>query len=217
MAKFLPYPVCVFLMLQLTALVSMVDVEYKVVKIRRGRKPQAQMFWSFDAHELLFSPLYSLAAMSLFYYGYGLVYLRHEGPYKNLLLCLCNASVDMWRKFWPVMLLPWLMTVLPGVLPYPNRLWHCLAMDTSRMDFCFIHVVACISFWIVSMMVVFLTFSFTVLSNLCLHRSTRIDRYVSPELRAYIRGINESYGFQLITIHPSISYISLWSFYHVAQ
>ncbi|SPP79484.1 Hypothetical predicted protein, partial [Drosophila guanche] len=111
MVNFLMKPACVFIMLQTAAIISMMDLEFKIVKppCRSCHKPEAVVRLNFDTHEVLQSPLYSLCALSLVFYGYGVVYLRTDAPLKGFVLRLCSASVLLWRKLSPIMILPWLM------------------------------------------------------------------------------------------------------------
>ncbi|XP_034667955.1 uncharacterized protein LOC117901355 [Drosophila subobscura] len=203
MGNFSMKSACVFIMLQTAAIISMMDLEFKIVKptCRFCQKPEAVVRLNFDTHEVLQSPLYSLCALSLIFYGYGVVYLRTDAPSEGFVLRLCSASVLLWRKLSPIMILPWLMMVGKGIWPYPERLWNCIFMEyEGEINNFYCMAFAAISFWIISMFVVIWTFLMVIKTNQRLIFSTRLETNATSELRAYIQAINESFGFELVVI-----------------
>lgn len=191
---------CIFTVLQLTLMLSMLEVQIQIDQTPELQRPMTRVLLGAQLGELAWSPLFSGFAMGAMFYGYGLIHLPSKGP----LGCLCSrlrtAGLSVWQQCSPVMLVPWTLKVAQGLSLFPCHLWEFLAKEVClETDNCLQHVILAFVLWIYLLILAITSLVSVVRLNL----QMLADRHIHSrdhELRAYVRGINELLGFEMIMV-----------------
>lgn len=191
---------CIFTVLQLTLMLSMLEVQIQIDQSPELQRPMTRVLLGAQLGELAWSPLFSGFAMGAMFYGYGLIHLPSKGP----LGCLCSrlrtAGLSVWQQCSPVMLVPWTLKVAQGLSLFPCHLWEFLAKEVClETDNCLQHVILAFVLWIYLLILAITSLVSVVRLNL----QMLADRHIQSrdhELRAYVRGINELLGFEMIMV-----------------
>ncbi|XP_016978544.1 uncharacterized protein LOC108044160 [Drosophila rhopaloa] len=191
---------CVFIMLQLTLMLSMLEVIIQVDPSPEPQRPLTRVYLVGKLSQLACSPLLSGFAMGAQFYGYGLIHLRTKGPLGGFLSRLRMAALSVWQQCSTVMLLPWCLNVVQGLCLFPAHLWECLGKDSClEADHFLLFMILSILFWSNLLILAITSLVVAVKLNLRMLGARHIGSR-NHELRAYAQGINELLGFEMIVV-----------------
>ncbi|KQS70573.1 uncharacterized protein LOC26526387 [Drosophila erecta] len=191
---------CIFTVLQLTLMLSMLEVKIQIDQSPQLPRPLTRVYLVAQLGELAWSPLLSGFAMGAVFYGYGLIYLPSSGPLGGFFSRLRTAGLSVWQKCSPVMLVPWSMKVSQGLSLFPCHMWECLAQEVCfEADNCLLLVFLAVVLWNYLLILAITSLVLAVRLNLQMLAARHIDNG-DHELRAYVRGINDLLGFEMIVL-----------------
>ncbi|XP_039501766.1 uncharacterized protein LOC120458242 [Drosophila santomea] len=191
---------CIFTALQLTLMLSMLEVKVKVDQSPELQRPLTRVYLVAQLGELAWSPLFSGFAMGAMFYGYGLIHLPSKGLLGGFFSSLRSAGLSVWQQCSPVMLVPWTMKVAQNLSLFPCHMWECLAKDVFlEADNCLWLVFLAVVLWNYLLILAIASLVLAVRLNLQMMCARHIGNG-DHELRAYVRGINELLGFEMIVL-----------------
>ncbi|XP_017012658.2 uncharacterized protein [Drosophila takahashii] len=191
---------CIFAVLQLTLMLSMLEVRIQIDQSPELQRPLTRVYVVGQPRELACSPFLSGFAMGAMFYGYGLIYLPTKGPLGGLLTTIRMTGLSVWQQCSPVMLLPWSMRVAQGLSMFPHHVWECLAKEPClEADNFLLIVILATAAWIYLLILAITSFVVALRLNLRMLGARHIGGG-DHELRAYAREINELLGFEMIVL-----------------
>ncbi|XP_043645185.1 uncharacterized protein LOC122614627 [Drosophila teissieri] len=192
---------CIFTVLQLTLMLSMLEVKLQIDQSPELQRPLTRVYLVTQLRELAWSPLFSGFAMGAMFYGYGLLHLPSKGPFGRFFSRLRSAGLAVWQQGSPVMLVPWTMKVAQNLSLFPCHMWQCLAKDAFlEADNCLLLVFLAVVLWNYLLILAIFSLVLAVRLNLQMMGARHIENGGNHELRAYVRGINELLGFEMIVL-----------------
>lgn len=188
-----------FVMMQLSVMLSMVDIVIKIDQSPGLAKPVAWAHLNYELGELAYSPLFSGFAMGAIHYGYGLVYLRFNGRFGAFPNRFHKASMSVWERCSPMIVLPWLLKVGEGLFRQPFYQLEDVPATFSEADNYTLITMVAICFWYCVIFLALGSLYMAIRFNRQLIRFRHV-RFDETELYEYARRINELAGFEIIFI-----------------